>query len=520
MRSTFLGFNIVKSGLFAAQRSLDITGHNISNVNTQGFSRQRLNQAQSTPMSLAGGKGMLGAGVDSLSITQFRNEFLDFKYRSEINTQGYWEVKRDGLRFIEAILNEPSDTGVTTVIDEMFSAFQELSKNPESLTTRALVRQRGIAFTNTVNHMYNQFEKMAKDLNFDVQTTVTSINGYAEQIAMLNDQIFRAELDGSHANDLRDRRNLLIDELSKIVNVDIVEISDINDQTVSGQAGSATTKKMVLQINGQPLVYHNRANKLDASGEVPSSFDNQVFMKQIKWANGDILDVKGLKGELRGLLDLRDGKDGNNKGIPYYINELNKFVTTFAKEINEIHMKSYGLNGDFIAGIGDATNGSGYLMFTAGKILSEDMYNAGSLESNRITAKNISISLDIDIDLNKIAASKTIDLLPGDGSQALAMSLLRHKSGMFQEGKPEDFIKSLISNLGVDTQEAIRMAANQQYLTEQINNQRESISGVSIDEEMSNMVRFQHAYNAAARMITTMDEMIDTIIHKIGLVGR
>jgi len=522
MRSTFLGFNIVKSGLFAAQRSLDITGHNISNVNTPGFTRQRLNQAQSAPMTLPGGKGMLGAGVDSLSITQFRNEFLDFKYRSETNTQGYWQTKGEGLRFIEAIMNEPSDTGITTVIDEMFSALQELSKNPENLTTRALVRQRGIAFTNTVKHMYNQFEKMAKDLNFDIQTTVTSINGYADQIALLNDQIFRAELDGSHANDLRDRRNLLIDELSKLVNVDIVEVSDINDQTVSGQAGSATTKKMVLQINGQPLVYHNRVNKLDAAGEVDSSFDSQIKMKQIKWANGDLIDAKGLKGELKALLDLRDGNDGNRKGVPFYINELNKFVNTFAKEINDIHRKSYGLNGatDIIAGIGDATNGAGYLMFTAGKISSQDMYNAGVLESNRITAKNISISLDIDIDLNKIAASKTIDLLPGDGSQALAMSLLRHKTAMFQEGKPEDFIKSLISNLGVDTQEAIRMYANQKHLTDQINNQREAISGVSMDEEMSNMVRFQHAYNAAARMITTMDEMIDTIIHKIGLVGR
>lgn len=522
MRSTFLGFNTARSGLFASQRALDITGHNISNVNTPGYSRQRLNQAQSNPMTLPGGTGMLGAGVDTLSINQFRNEFLDFKYRSEVITQGYWESKRDGLKFIEAIINEPSETGITTVIDEMFAAFQELSKNPENLTTRALVRQRGIAFTNTLNHMYNQFEKMAKDLNFDIQTTVTSINSFADQISLLNEQIFKAELDGSHANDLRDRRNLLVDELSKLVNVDVVEVMDVNDQTLSGQEGNSTTKKLVLQINGHPLVYHNRVNKLDATAEVASNFDSHIMMKQIKWKSGDIIDIKGLKGELKALLDLRDGEDGNRKGVPFYINELNRFAQTFAKEINEIHKKSYGLNGDF-NGIGNATDGGGYLMFTAGKILSEDMYTGAdltTLEHSRITAKNISISLDIDIDLNKVGASTSVGLLPGDGSQALEMSLLRHKTGMFQEGKPEDFIKSLISNLGVDTQEAVRMAANQQFLTEQINSQKQAISGVSLDEEMSNMVKFQHAYNASARMITTMDEMIDTIINRIGLVGR
>lgn len=522
MRSTFLGFNSARSGLFAAQRALDITGHNISNVNTPGYSRQRLKQAQSNPMTLPGGTGMLGTGVDTLSINQFRNEFLDFKYRSEVLSQGYWEAKRDGLRFIEAILNEPSETGITTVIDEMFASFQELSKNPENLTTRALVRQRGIAFTNTINHMYNQFEKMAKDLNFDIQTTVTSINSYADQIALLNGQIFRSELDGSHANDLRDRRNLLIDELSKLVNVEVLEVTDVNDQIMTGQEGMATTKKLVLQINGQPLVYHNRVSKLDASGEIESTFDNQIMMKRVKWQSGDIIDVRGLKGELKALLDLRDGADGNRKGVPFYISELNRFANTFAKEINEIHKKSFGLNGDFNA-IGNATDGGGYLMFTAGKILSVDMYagtDLTSLDHSRITAKNISISLDIDIDLNKIGASTSIGLLPGDGSQALAMSMLRHKTGMFQEGKPEDFVKSLISNLGVDTQEAVRMAENQKHLAEQISSQKQAISGVSLDEEMSNMVRFQHAYNASARMITTMDEMLDTLINRIGLVGR
>ncbi|MCD5410747.1 MAG: flagellar hook-associated protein FlgK, partial [Clostridiales bacterium] len=307
MKSTFLGFNTVKSGLFAAQRALDITGHNISNVNTKGFTRQRLLQASSTPISIFGGRGMLGTGVDSIEINQFRNDFLDFKYRGEVNAQGYWDSKQSNLQFIEAIFNEPSETGISTVLDEMFSSFQELSKKPESLTTRALVRQRGIAFTNSLNHMYSQLEKMARDLNFDVSITVNSINTIADQISILNDQVFRAEIDGSNANDLRDQRNLLIDQLSRIVDVEIVEMVDINDHVTRGQENDRSSKKLVIQINGQPLVSHDKSFHLSTETTKPSTFDDQVEMYDIRWANGSIFDTDGISGELKALIDMRDG---------------------------------------------------------------------------------------------------------------------------------------------------------------------------------------------------------------------
>ena len=497
MRSTFLGFNTARSGLFAAQRALDTTGHNISNVNTPGYSRQRLNQLQSFPMKLYGGQGMLGTGVDSLSITQARNEFLDFKYRAEATTLGHWETKSTGLEFISAIFNEPSETGIATVMNQFFSSFEELAKEPEELTKRALVRQRGIAFSNSLNHMYSQMEKMVKDLNFDIQATVANINGYARQIGHLNEQIYKAESDGSHANDLRDQRNLLIDELSKLVNIDVLNITDIND---------GMSQKLVIQINGQPLVYHDRAYLLDASTMVESSFDNEVEISQLRWASGDSINVKALGGQLGALIDLRDGEEGNRKGVPFYIKELNRFAGKFADEVNALHRDGYGFKD-----INDV-NYHDIDFFTA--------FGGASGSGTAITAKNIKISLEIDRDLNAISVSASTDLLPGDGSVATAITKLRHKPGMFDTGKPEDFVKSLISNLGVDMQEANRMTTNQLFLVEQIDRQRQAVSGVSLDEEMSNMVKFQHAYNASARMVTTMDEMLDTIIHKLGIVGR
>lgn len=502
MRSTFFGFNIARSGLFAAQRALDITGHNIANVNTKGYSRQRLEQVQSTPLALPGKQGMLGTGVDTLTIKQVRADFLDFKYRGEVNSQGEWEARRDGLQFIEAIMNEPSETGISTVLDELFQSIQELSKNPQELTNRSLVRQRAITFTNSLNHMHGQLEKMVKDVNFDVMTTVNSINAYSDQIATLNEQIFRAEIGGSNANDLRDQRNVLLDELSKLVNVEVLEVMDPNDLQSGG-------KKMVIQINGQPLVHHNRAFKLSTEETV---FGSEPLINQIKWENGATLSTTGLKGELKALLDLRDSSDGKFKGIPFYINELNEFARVFAKEFNKIHYEGYGLNGQ-----------DGVLFFSANGMDTLDMMDGQTILDdvihNKITAKNISIALDLE-DPNKIAAGSDPTLLPGDGSIALKLAQLRHDGNMFTKGKPEDFIKSLISNLGVDAQEAIRNAFNQTILTDQIDNERQSISGVSMDEELSRMVMYQHSYNASARMINTVDEMLDLIINRLGLVGR
>lgn len=531
MRSTFSGFNIAKSGFFAAQRALDITGHNIANVNTRGYTRQRLEQSASNPLRIPGGEGMLGTGVTTTAIHQLRNDFLDYKYREESSTLGFWETKADGLSFIESIINEPSETGISTVIDELFESFQELSKNPDNLTTRALVRQRAITFTNSVNHMYTQLEKMAVDLNFDINSMVNRINTLGRGIADLNGQIMRAEVDGSNANDLRDQRNALIDDLSGIVDVEVLDLRNSDNPEHS---------QMVIKIAGKPLVYHEDFTGLKVKNEqkkFADMEDKNIDFYKIEWADGTNFDDKNIGGELKGLLVLRDGDEGDEKGIPYYVKQLNKFVNVFANEINKIHLEGYSLNGDtgfafFTAG-GVATNGAKIGIGSDGRIFDENGRlittgkdeNGDNLELDPdgifkyINASNIKIAAELE-DPNYIAASKEKDLLPKDGSIMLDIIALRHKSSMFREGKPEDFLKSLIGTLGVDAEEANRNALNQDILLHDIENRRQSISGVFQDEELANMVRFQHAYNASARMITTMDEMLDVLINRVGIVGR
>ncbi|WIF96129.1 flagellar hook-associated protein FlgK [Caminicella sporogenes] len=543
---SFFGFNIARSGLFASQRALNITAHNVANANTEGYSRQRLNVVQSTPLSLPQGQGMIGSGVDTAGIEQIRDEFLDFKIRQEMTTNGEWEARAEALKHIEAIFNEPSESGIRKVMDEFFASLHELSKNPDNLTARAEVRQRGIALTETLNHMYTQLQSLQTNTDFAIETTVNQINGYAQQIASLNGQIYKYELDGNKANDLRDQRNLLIDKLSELVNIDVYE---------APIPGSNNLSKISITINGDVLVSHTKYNEIKMERRIKlNNYCDAPNLLNLKWENEEPLRVSS--GKLKGLLDMRDNISGSEKGIPYYMDKLNRFTTVFAARFNMQHGKGYGLSGagnhnQFFNGpvFNFANFTDGFRELTASEIndvkgasdedtinnfeeknpnktifkIKDSLGNDHWYVADIIKADEISISKDIE-DLNKIAAAKYDDGsgngLAGDGSNAEALIELRHDVDMFTWGSPEDFFKSAISNLGVDANEAVRMSENQKVLIQQIDNKRKSISGVSLDEEMTNMVKFQHSYNANARMITTIDEMLDRIINGMGHVGR
>ncbi len=532
MSSTFFGFNISKSGLFASQRSLNVVSHNIANANTEGYSRQRVEITQTSPLSLPNGEGMIGTGVTSGKIRQIRDEFLDFKIRQENESLGEWEARYETLSQIEAILNEPSDSGIRQVMDEFFTSLQELSKNPDNLTARAEVRQRGISLTNTLNHMYNQFRDLQENIDFAVETTVDQVNGYAEQIANLNEQIFSSELDGNKANDLRDQRNLLIDKLSELVDIDVYETTGENNSNPG---------KLKIMVNGTDLVSHSNYKQLEATNrDTKKNYVDADHLLEVKWESGDPFISKS--GKLKGLLDVRDNISGNEKGIPYYMDRLNRFTTVFAANFNLQHRQGYGLSGagnniDFFnspSTIDPITGGDPYPSISSyeEKISLYEEKNPGKTaflsdgtwyETDIVESDQIFISNDIESHLNNIAAALNDDGsgsgLSGDGSNAEELIELRHDVEMFSWGSPEDFFKSLVSNLGVDGQSAKRMQNNQEVLVNQIENQRQSISGVSLDEEMTQMVKFQHSYNANARMITTMDEMIDKLINGTGRVG-
>jgi len=552
MASTFFGFGIAKSGLAANQMALNTVSHNIANANTEGFARQTLTMYADKPDTFPSAPGTIGTGVRMDNVQQIRDEFLDEKYRGEMTKSGEYSALAGTYKTLESIINEPSDSGITTVMDEFFSALHELNKAPESLTTRALVRQRSIALQEAIGSLAESFEKEQANLDFEIEVVAGQVNGYAKQIADLNRTIYSTELNGQTANDLRDQRNLILDKLSELVDVNYYE---------------DPMGRFYVDVTGGALVSHVDYDQLEIEERLTRKNPYDVDrLNDLTWKSGSTFNTTG--GKLKALVDMRDNVDGEQKGIPYYVDKLNEFADTVITEMNRVHKTGYDLNGEtginmFTINNMTTADYEDYLISsgfegTAGKDVSSQV-EAGTdpgfteeknneiirdnitaiLKNNpqyqdksvkyvkgkylvvdRIQAKELTISKDIETDLDKISASATAEGAPGDGGNALKIAEVRHNTGLYAWGSPDDFLKSLVSNLGVDAQDAIRNENNEAVLLKQIDFNRQGIMGVSLDEEMTNMVKFQQSYNACARLMNVMDEMIDLVVNRLGTVGR
>jgi flagellar hook-associated protein 1 FlgK len=550
MSGGFLGLNTALSGLFANQRSLGIVSHNIANANTEGYSRQVMNTKAYDPQKLPGGLGTLGVGVDITAVKQIRDNYLDFKYRVETSVQGEWDARASVLEELEGIFNEPSDSSIAELLDQYYESLQSLQKNPENLTARTLVRQNTIALSEGTQRISNMLKDLQADLNFQFKSAVGEVNSLADQIAKLNETIYKSELEGGIANDVRDQRNVLVDQLSKLVNVDYYE----DEQN-----------RFYVLVGGQQLVAHYRSDNLElvARSQKVNEDDDEEIM-DVQWGNGNKLNITS--GKLLGLRDVRDNMFGDKKGIPYYIDKLNNFTDTFTNTFNGIHEKGYGLDGstgNYMFTIDNMSTAEykthlltkGLDGLAAAEVTASVLNGVSALPADeqqdkineniqkvlannpsfegktvrmidgkyyvvdRMKASEVTIARDLE-DLNKFAAATRLEDVPGDGTNILKMIETRHDVKLYEWGAPEDFIKSLVSNLGVDAAEANRVSTNQGILTKDYSSARDSIMGVSLDEEMANMIKYQTAYNANARMVNIFDEMLDLVVNRLGTGGR
>lgn len=488
MRTTFGSFNIATSGLFASQRALDTTSHNISNANTEGYSRQVTLQRATMPI-YGDPTGVIGTGVETYDIIRMRSNYLDNKYWGQNKAYKEWSIKEEQLETLEGVFNEPSDTGIRVVMDEFFTALEELSKKSGDSTCRVAVVEKANMLTTTINRNGHELVNAIRDADFSVKNKVSEVNSLAEQISSLNKNIFSFELGGNKANDLRDQRNVLLDKLSSIVDITVAEMPAPNGSSY-----------LDVKIGGITLINHVNYNKLTTQ-DAPSGFEDLGAGKisKVVWDGVNNQEVKIESGELRGLLDIRDGNgdDFNYRGIPYYLNKLNEFAQGFTSSFNTQHNQGIDFQGN-----------QGQNFF----------YDGGSAGVNSI---NFSVDPHMLSNSNAIAASSQSNGESNNDNIALLIGL-RKSTGMFAtlNGTPDDFIKSLLSALSVDSNQAKRMTSNSQALVDQTDNKRISESGVSLDEEMANMVKFQQAYNASARMVTTLDSILDTTVNRLGLVGR
>lgn len=416
--------NTAKSGMNVSQVAIQTTSHNISNINTPGYSRQRVNQSASSPYSMPGknsnfGAGQIGTGAQIDNVTRIRNSFYDYQYRSESHQYGSTSVKYEYFKNIEGIFNEPSDTAISSSLNSFFNSWSELSKDPQSSGVKSVVIENGKYLSNSINSAFKRLESLEEGLDKQSEYIMDEVNSMLSQLDKLEKNIKIIQGSGKSPNDFLDQRDQLLDNLSFKLN--------INDKDVK-----ATLKKAY-----------------DANGKVTL----------------DDLTKSGVKisGELEGTLSMKQ--------------EINKYKEGLKQLSNTI-----------TSNVNDA---AGQEIFKAkdGELIS---INPEMLQE----PEKINVTADIALKVYELKSEK-ININGKD------MTI-------------NTFYNSMIQDLGQSSAAVIRDESNQSKLLENIDSSRSSVSGVSLDEEMISLVQLQHTYSANAKVMSTIDSLLDVVVN--GLV--
>jgi flagellar hook-associated protein 1 len=637
--STFMGLETNKRGLTAQQTSLYTVGNNISNANTVGYTRQRVNLVSTTGFPSAGMNspmvpGHLGTGVTSDSITRIRDQFLDKQYRQETNTLGFWSQQTNAISQMEDIMSEPSEYGLNKAFDEFYTAWQEVANTPNNAAARQVVYTKASNLASSFNYMNKQMTLVQTNLKYEALNTVDNVNTILQRIASLNNQIKTVEPNGYIPNELYDARDLLLDELSEYMPISVENLYSggiatdaaegaINvylikadgskealvsaeptgtqnyngrDRTIYGKstavtlslttdnegtitdvsksdtfqafAGIGITKKTVESLKFESTTEDGVSTFTSSGYKVVTDASGGIT---VTTANGDAVtaDVDADTGDLIIKVDAITGDDGavtepaktvrikltqdaqgkvtggtvetseegkniamsslaleKGKLTSYAVSygyttnatdddgklavsgfyaqklaDLDTLAREFANAFNEIHQSGYGLSPD---GTGSPTG--------------LEFFSKNNETDDEITAANIKINDEMK-DFNNIAASNR-DNEEGNGNLALQLSNLKTTAieGLNNTSAGK-FYEAMVADTGTQGEKAQQMEYNSGTIQLTISNNRDSVTSVSLDEEMTDMIKFQQAYNASARMMTTIDETLEKIINGMGRVG-
>ena len=490
MANTFFGLTIGQSGIYAANLGLNTTAHNVSNEQTKGYSRQVVSQTATRPLSTAERYGMIGSGVTVTGINQVRDFYYDMKYWNNNSKLGEHTTKQYHMLKIEDYFNEMTTEGFTTEYGNLINSLQTLKDDAAGLASRNSVigyAENLMEYFETIkSNIVNQQE----DINEEVKDKVDQINTLASDIAALNKQINTVELTGEKANDLRDRRTLLVDELSSIVEVSVNETTFENNKT-----------EYTVMIGGNAIVDNFTAYELKVETRTTKKeATDAAGLYDIKWAWGDSFNpvYSGYEGELKALLEVRDGNNsvGNQpvgyKGVPYYLAEINSFLGKFTTSFNEVHNQGYNLYGDKIENLQD----SDFFICKDGKY----QVNIKYIEDPMLFAVSDSpIQNGVE---NTGILDKLIDL---------------KNQKLYDGGQAGDFLQTLVSELAIDTRKANNMVNNYKTIGDNIDTKRISISGVDKDEESMNLAKYEEAFKLASKVISVMSEIYDVLIREMGV---
>jgi flagellar hook-associated protein 1 FlgK len=551
---------MASSSLLAQQKAINVTGNNIANVNTPGYSRQRV--AMETKLPLMSSSGPMTYGVEVGHIERVYDRFLGIQINAESETLGHWEARKDGLEIAEVIFNESGEFGLSQSINQFWGSWQDLSNDPSSHNERVVLQAHSEVMTGTFNQIYSDLLNAQQGLDGSIEGAVAEINELSQQIADLNQKVMEVEASGFTANDYRDKRDLALKELAGLIDINAFEDTS-GRVTVSVGAGqtlveSSSFRNLTTQVNGFGL-------------------------KNIAWVgpDGTTVDITSdiHNGEVNGWLEARD------VDIRGYLRQLDTLAETMIEQVNTLHQAGWGLDGStgtaFFTGLAQASGsmdslltitaeagGTGNIQVTlvgggtAGaetvttdpvtgdiQIAIEDGVSTGSdiatalqahagintvvagapaaawdlsagtntsVLAGGISARGLQVNSAVSNNLDLMAASSTSAGLPGNNDQAIAIANLQHALTMENNSTTfEDYYNSLVSQVGGDLQSANAYSNHQSDMVVQLENRRESISGVSLDEEMINLLKFQAAYDAAAKLITTADELLQTVLRMV-----
>jgi flagellar hook-associated protein 1 FlgK len=623
MANSFAGIEIGKRSLMAHTTQISTAGHNISNADTEGYSRQRVDVRAFDPLyrpdlERAEVAGQIGQGTEVDSIKRVRDELLEKRIVAQTSDESYWETRDKYYSQIEQIYNEPDDISVRSNMDKFWESWQELSTYPESDAARQAVVTRGDSLTNSIQQQYKSLSGIGSQINGDIEATVKQVNDYTAQIADLNHEIVRSKAMGDDPNDLMDRRDLLVGKLSGLINVTV----DTRDPD-----------EYMVHTDGQIIVQGSIARKIET---VPM-IDNNGYGK-LMWSDTK-LDANFKGGTLGALVELRD-KDIRNE-----VQSLNTMTMNFSDLVNDVHRNAIGKNN--VTGLDFFTqhqfventngnydrNGDGELdtsyifRFTGKNAL--DLQQQIGLEGtmtfngpdgdvhvayhatdtveeviNRINDSDGEVKAYLDRNKNLVLKATTAQAVDnpdfvirhvedsgmfltgysgilsasgeagayhydqadavnalagaqfavapvmnpseyvqvndkihsdiqsvasafpntqgasdnGDARAAVEIAAIRNTKVMIgSERTFDDYFADTVTNVGLKGEQAQNMLASQNKIMGDLKDLRDTISGVNIDEELADIIKFQHGYNAAAKFISVQDSLLDTVINRLGI---
>ena len=623
MANSFAGIEIGKRSLMAHSTQIQTAGHNISNADTEGYSRQRVIVKSFEPiyrpdLERAMVPGQIGQGCDVESINRIKDELLESRIVEQKNVESYWETRDKYYSMIESVYNEPNDVSVRTNMDKFWQGWQELSTYPESDAARLAVVVRGQTLTNSIQQQYKSLRGIGDQINGDIEAVVKQVNDLSRQIASVNGEIVRSKGLGDNPNDLMDRRDLLVEKLSSLINVTVTQ---------------KDPDEFMVHTDGQIIVQGSLARQIETVGQL----DNNGYGK-LMWSDTK-LDAEFHGGTLGALVELRD------KDIRTEIQSLNTMALNFADLVNDVHRNAIGKNNttgldffvqhDFVENVngnydrnGDGVEDTSYIFRMTGTNalkMQEQIGLSGTMTINgasgnidvayfstdtvedvinRINDSNGEVKAYLDrnsclvlkatssngmenpdfvirhvedsgmfltgysgilqgsgadnaYDFNRANA---VDVLagaqfavspvlnpsayievngliqndvssvaaafknfqgfaePSDGRAAVEMAAIRNTKIMIGSQRTfDDYFADTITNVGLKGEQAQNQLATQNKIMSDLRDLRDSISGVNIDEELADIIKFQHGYNVAAKFISVQDELLDTLINRLGV---